>query len=487
MKEVHMKGWKLGFVFLVFLLAVQVFGQGCPPPTNIPVGTCTPQSGTIQNFAGDTGPMRVRKSIFKLTASEVADLKLAFQKLRALPASDPRTWMAQANVHCWYCGGGTTTVPDVHSNWAFLPWHRDYLYNLEKTLGSLIGKPDFALPYWDWNTADTTNCTGHLKVPPPYLGGPVTSNSLFNCYRKISASSTMDVNRVGPARINNLLTNNNTFDLFFGTATSSSAMSPGPHGYVHLWIGNPATLSGTQDMGILDTAARDPLFWAHHANIDRIWEMWIARYGAPTYPTNFKNQNWVFWNQNKVRTRYTGDDAANRATRLKYRYDPPCGSLSVTTIPDLVTLTPTPMTVHAQADVPSDREFNIKGVTGRHVVLHLEDVSVPADEAAILRVYINKPSATASESVNDVAGAGNLVEELFIVPSRSPGAEHHEGHEHKMHIRIPLPPDIAAEVERAKGEVDVTIVPVTAGDEGVLMAAPQAVHVTLKKPYISVE
>lgn len=471
---------------LAFLFTATLFGQGCPPPTNIPVGSCAPQSGTVSNFSGDTGTMRVRKSIFKLSAAEIAELKLAFQKLRALPATDPRTWMAQAKVHCWYCSGDGTTVPDVHSNWAFLPWHRDFLYNLEKTLGTLVGNPNFALPYWDWNTPDTSACTGHLKVPPPYLGGG-TANSLFDCYRKISSTTTMDVNRVGAARINTLLTNNNTFDLFFGTATTSSAMSPGPHGYVHLWVGNPSTLSGTQDMGILDTAARDPLFWAHHANIDRIWEMWIAKYGTPTYPSGFRSQNWLFWNQNKVRTRMTGGDAADRATRLKYRYDPPCGTLTVNQLPDFVQLTPTPLTVHAQAAIAPDHEFNIKGVTGRNVVLHLEDVTVPANEGAILRVYINKPSATAAESADDIAGVGNFVEELFIVPSRSPDSENHEGHEHKMHIKIALPPEIAAEVERAKGEVDVTIVPVAAGDEGVLMGVPTTANVRLKKPYISVE
>ena len=33
-----MKGWKPGSAFLVLFLAAQAFGQGCPPPTNIPVG-----------------------------------------------------------------------------------------------------------------------------------------------------------------------------------------------------------------------------------------------------------------------------------------------------------------------------------------------------------------------------------------------------------------------------------------------------------------
>jgi len=488
---------------LSLLIAAEVLAQGCPPPSNIPVGSCAPKSGIISNFTGDTGAMRVRKSIYRLSAAEVTELKLAFKKLRELPSSDPRTWLAQANVHCWYCAGDGTNVPDVHPNWAFLPWHRVYLYNLEKTLGKLVNNPNFALPYWDWNTGDSALCgTSHLKVPAPYMGGDATTNSLFDCYRNVSTSSTMDPARVGPARIATLLNNNNTFDLFFGTASTSSAVSPGPHGYVHLFVGNSTNINvAKQDMGVLETAARDPLFWAHHANIDRLWELWIAKYGTPTYPQAFKDQNWVFWNQNTVRTRMKASDATDRATRLKYRYDPPCPLILVNPniLAQVITLTPGPLTVRtavvpspesAEMEPPREtREFNINGDTGKNVVLHLEDVEVPADESAILRVYVNQPDATAESAAADdsVPGTGRLVEELFIVPAKTPGSGGHEGHGHKLHFKIALPPDIAAEVERAKGDVAVTIVPVSVSVLGGPESAPAAVNVRMKKPYISVD
>ena len=28
-------------------------------------------------------------------------------------------------------------------------------------------------------------------------------------------------------------------------------------------------------MGAFETAGLDPLFWLHHANIDRLWEVWL--------------------------------------------------------------------------------------------------------------------------------------------------------------------------------------------------------------------
>jgi polyphenol oxidase len=481
--------WKLipALAASLALVAPEILAQGCPPPPNLPVGSCAPRPGTAANFTGDPGAVRVRKSIYRLTGAEITELRLAFQRLRALPSTDQRTWRAQANVHCWYCAGGGPGVPDVHANWAFLPWHRNYLYILEKTLGRLVGNPNFALPYWDWNTPDTATCPGHLRVPPSYLGS--TGNSLYDCYRIVTPTSTMNVANVGAARVNSILTTRNTFPLFFGTATTVSALSPGPHGYVHLWVGNSITLTGRQDMGILSTAARDPLFWAHHANIDRLWDVWIARYGTPAYPAAFLNQNWTFWDQDRRLVRLTGRDAANRASRLKYRYAAPCGP--TTALPEelaeaapeeeMIAITPQPQTFRMAAKPPA-RKFTIGAETGTHVVINLEEVTVPADQSAILRVYLNQPGATAATATED----GGLVEELFIVPTHSPD-EGHDVHAHSYNIKIPLPEAMAAAIEAANGEAAVTIVPVAATPEGLLAAPPAAVEVKMKPPYLSVE
>src|SRR5215210_5054408 len=38
------------------------------------------------------------------------------------------------------------------------------------------------------------------------------------------------------------------------------------HNAVHVWVGG--------SMGSVPTATADPLFWMHHANIDRLWWVW---------------------------------------------------------------------------------------------------------------------------------------------------------------------------------------------------------------------
>lgn len=459
---------------LALAAAPQLRAQGCPPPPNIPVGDCAPKAGTAGNFAGDSGPMRLRKSIYVLSPSEIKELRLAFERLRALPNSDPRSWMAQANVHCWYCAGDNSTIGDVHVTWAFMPWHRDYLYMLEKILGSLVNNPQFALPYWDWNTPDTPTCTGHLKVPPPYLGKdvppppPGIANSLFDCYRGISTTSTMNVASVGKARVDDILKKANTFALFFGGPNVSAALWPGPHGYVHLWTGDPVTLAAKQDMGVLETAARDPLFWAHHANIDRLWDVWIGMYGTPAYDPTFLAQKWTFWNENQKLITMTGSDAANRTSRLRYAYAAPCSQ--------------TAMEAEAAAPrkAPAARTFKIGATSGAHVVVNLEQLTVPADQSAVLRVYIDEPGATAATGADS-----RLADELFIVPGKTPGSGH-GGHQHTFNLKIVLSPELAAEVAAANGKVPITIVPVAATPRGQL-TAPAPPNFKVKRSYISVE
>jgi tyrosinase len=61
------------------------------------------------------------------------------------------------------------------------------------------------------------------------------------------------------------------------------------HDFIHGWTGglNPATSSDGGDMGNVGTAAYDPIFWAHHAMIDRIWYLWQLRHGVQTIPPDY--------------------------------------------------------------------------------------------------------------------------------------------------------------------------------------------------------
>ena len=44
-------------------------------------------------------------------------------------------------------------------------------------------------------------------------------------------------------------------------------------------------------MGLVPFAGNDPIFYLHHANIDRLWECWTTRYGRGSNPVN--NDDWM--------------------------------------------------------------------------------------------------------------------------------------------------------------------------------------------------
>jgi len=114
---------------------------------------------------------------------------------------------------------------------------------------------------------------------------------------------------------------------------------------------------------------------------------------------------------------------------------------------------------------------------GGKLVLHLDDVRVAEGEAAVLRVFVNRPDATAATPTDHMS----FVEELFLVPSRSsastPGARGSG-----QNLVLPLPEGAVKPGER----ITVTIVPIRADAEGRL-TEPGAADVVLKRPYVTVE
>ena len=138
---------------------------------NNPLQDCSPippPPATAVPFVPDTSiSVRTRYSAFNMPAARVTQLRQAYKLMRDLTQNspdDPRGWLRQANVHCWYCGGengdGVNAGPEVHGSWTFLPWHRMFLYVHERILGELVGDNTLTLPFWDWDT------TVHDRLPP---------------------------------------------------------------------------------------------------------------------------------------------------------------------------------------------------------------------------------------------------------------------------------------------------------------------------------
>jgi len=457
-------------VLLLLFLSIPLFGQPSQCPTTIvgePVD-CSPPTPTAAPvaFNGDTGPMRVRKSAFELSATEVAELKLAFKKLRDIAANDPtdpRGWLLQANVHCWYCGGGQDFLsgPEIHGGYLFFPWHRTYLYTVEKILGELVGNPSFALPYWDWDTP------GRDQLPPPYITPNDSTNSLYDARRGATPGLTMpDWTSVNGSAFQKVM-DAPTWELFMGTPnspdSSMGSLEGGPHGNVHIWTGDPSGDCALSDMGVLATAAQDPIFFAHHANIDRLWSVWLSTAATPahTNPTatvngntvtdpNWLQQPWFYYNEDKVWYAITVADTIHPAGRLHYTYKPPTlpaahavmamalpGAARVRNEPHTVSISSQPVAPPAPAPIR---------------VLHIDGVLLPPGLTASIRVFINSPNATHATSNDDP----NYVGQFTIVPHRGGTS----GHAKKYNVAFHLTPEQAAQLGRS-ATLQVTLVPMS--------------------------
>jgi polyphenol oxidase len=419
-------GIVLGGLSGIDLSRVRQLPPGCPTPPFGPID-CAPPAGIQSAVPWTPDPtlaMRTRYSAFDPAgAANLQKLQKAYAALRQLSKTnpnDPRGWMQQAHVHCWYCGGGQNGVqgPEIHSSWWFFAWHRCYLYFHERTLASVIKDPTVALTYWNW---DDVSSTKNLGVPPAFYTG-----SLNDLNREATLGETMDpgyVTGLTPSDPSLLeLTTLNWFGSDPGNQEPSNGgqLENGPHGVVHLWTGaanEPGTnlcttgvFQGKPDMGVLATAAQDPVFFAHHSNIDRLWDVWLAYQAAnntgqknPAWPGN---KSWAFWNANLDGTgkwvTMSIASVLNHEQTLRYRYaPPPSATLAAAARPgQQVGLGTAPVT--QVIPVPDNVRSRVAAVeqatkqNGGHV-LHIE-MQLSSNTGAFVDVYGNMPNATAATS-----------------------------------------------------------------------------------------
>jgi tyrosinase len=193
--------------------------------------------------------------------------------------TSPMSLSYQAAIHAY--PGDEAPFDDwdwcQHGNWFFLPWHRMYLRQFEKIICHLIGKPDWRLPYWDYDGDDDTT----WSLPPEFLEPSAESNPLWvdgrlrsglgEDWRDATAALAATKFEIEGAAGYGFGSGRVATPSNFGGLTG--AVEGTPHNAVHRGIGG---LLGNEN-----TAARDPIFWLHHASIDHLWEVWLAHDDPP--------------------------------------------------------------------------------------------------------------------------------------------------------------------------------------------------------------
>ncbi|MEZ5412152.1 MAG: tyrosinase family protein [Acidimicrobiales bacterium] len=181
----------------------------------------------------------------------------------------------------------------AHQGPQFTAWHREYLYQFELDLFRVSGRR-LGIPYWDW-TVDSAkdgvpwlaDFMGKDDGEGPFAGKkwPLTlSSDPVERKKKVlvrglgSVVETLPTAKNVSDTLSALLYDASPFssdpslasfrNMLEGWHVPDGQSLPGMHNRVHDWVGGE---SGTMLYG---SSPNDPVFFLHHANIDRLWAIW---------------------------------------------------------------------------------------------------------------------------------------------------------------------------------------------------------------------
>jgi len=205
--------------------------------------------------------VRIRKNANDLTPAERDRLVSAFAQINNQGAG---RFADFRDMHT------NVTSPQAHGAPGFLPWHRAYLLDLERELQAI--DPTVALPYWRFDQASPNIFTLDFFGVSNSVG--TVSFSPTNPLQFWRTDGVPGINRRPFFATNTappgLRTEAQTLAL--GNAYPAFRTLEGnPHGSAHTSFGGFISSIGT--------AARDPLFFLLHCNVDRLWAKWQRQFG----------------------------------------------------------------------------------------------------------------------------------------------------------------------------------------------------------------
>lgn len=264
--------------------------------------------------------MATRKNAKALTATEKANLIRAFvmMKADAVPGR-PYNWFDAfvlihryiQNVNAPAVPGGSPAKNNVnfgHHGAAFGPWHRYFLFRFEQQLQSYV--PGVMLPYWDWtdpapdilvpgfmgpNGVIGNNWEvrqGYFAGIAPGSGSNVTSSPAWwpaaltgwtlpaewGSYAGALRRNVKALAFLPTADAIRQTLDTSSFQTFRTNLEFGAAVPGTMHNSIHGWFGP------NSHMQLAKTSPFDPMFFLHHANIDRLWAMWQMDGHGNDYP-----------------------------------------------------------------------------------------------------------------------------------------------------------------------------------------------------------
>jgi hypothetical protein len=379
--------------------------------------------GTMTPFAalGATVPVRQDIVEFAKDTTRLGKFQAAVKEMQdrsRMDRNDPKGWLINARAHADFCSLSSQSPKQIHFCYWFLCWHRAYIHVTELKIRQLGGDATFSYPYWNWSS--------DRHIPQAYAqAGSSLSNAIRNTPGRAVQDGEVDyvpsdpvLKKLGVAALGVTIfeatTSSQINRSFGGIARPNPANSYGnnrlegtPHGPIHNYVGG--------DMGDFETAGRDPIFFAHHGNLDRLWEIWrqdpIRKKSEPT-ANAFLNHTFVFTWLDGATMQVSVKDTLD-TKKLNYVYD----SLEVfrpNAPPVLVAQAaeqPLPPVATQKLTLPLAAQA--AGETGRKI-LQITDVQKP-DMPMTVGVYLKASSAPADQPGTNVGSfaavrAGGVIE-----------------------------------------------------------------------------
>lgn len=462
------------------------------------------------------------------------DYKRAIAAMLALPVTDPRNWYRQALIHIMDC---------PHQNWWFLPWHRGYLARFEQICAEMCGNTQFRLPYWDY-TESATVPDAFFDVGLDPLSAPFRTDQtalmtelqagLTPWWDAASAETKAElakrsppltrpedvIGRAGrawrsqgrtPTRAAPAL-DRGTARMVSAKIVSAAIRTPTLASFVsaladdhHQMVGSGLLESGPHDNIHIGTSGFmgafmspvDPLFWLHHANLDRLWDIWQRRQASagidplPPGPdrTRFEAEPFLTFCDGKGQAAPVRARDCLSTGALGYAYE--AGSL------EELASTPQPSRRFSPRLLASSEGGQVRLRQGLESALVLAvprasfapvlnpaetgelvteiQVTPPANAAeARIRVYVNCPYLSQYTPVDDPHYVGTL---SFF------GAQHHEGHSMSQTFTLALGPALTELGEDGRlpvSAIRVQLIPDTEADAALLGGILEEVSIAIR-------
>jgi tyrosinase len=229
----------------------------------------------------------------------------------------------------------------------------------------------------------------------------------------------------------------NDIQQLIGGSSFTSILDENPHGEVHLRVAS-GILDGSRgqfDMANFRTSAKDPVFWLHHANVDRLWTIWSKMGGGRTNPSPTSAWAEAPFTFDKVQSlQYVAGNLVDSEASMKYKYDDES--------PVSTTAPPLRPPVIASSGAPAGTGGMAPMGAGHKVMSNVEPINLALESGTVSLPIPAAQSNTLGMQVQGQSPAGKITSlVLYIEGIKLTSLGEEIGASYKIFLNLPTASD----------------------------------------------